>query len=263
MLNSRQFSLGGMWSGFFPSGLFQNANCGRAASSTKSRFSICPATVGKIGQRSGKFRNFIASVMLARVPCASRWYIEGRECNFGPNVKEHDSRMSERATPLLRSIDLVSAERREINASGPLFRIVHRFRKPGTECAAGEWIAVVHLVYRSGEFPVRLSLTLLLVFDYLARQSYPQNKSLIAATMRTDPFYRKHGSNATPTHKPETRKISRSCIRVYVEQIRLALLRALEDAQLHLDPWSVLVSEKTVTNEVGYRFRARFQWRHE
>ena len=45
------------------------------------------------------------------------------------------------------------------------FKIWHRFRAPGTECASGEEVAAVFLRVRQREFHLPLSLTLRIVFD--------------------------------------------------------------------------------------------------
>ena len=86
--------------------------------------------------------------------------------------------MSSSIVPIVEKVDLLLTELREITAVGPRFRIVHRFRDPGSDCAPGEEVAVVHLVHGTREFLLRLSCTLLLIFDYLARHSrLPQTAS--------------------------------------------------------------------------------------
>ena len=46
------------------------------------------------------------------------------------------------------------------------------------------------------------------------------------------------------------------------KRIRAALQLAFREAGLELDPQRVLVSERTVGNEVGYRLRATVEWVH-
>lgn len=169
----------------------------------------------------------------------------------------------DRSHSILWGVDLLLAEQRRIASAGPHFIIVHRFRKPGTECAPGEWITDALFVYRAAEFPVPLSPTLLMVFDYLARHHRSQSASQIAAGMRADPFYRNHAANAMSEQKLMTRKISRTCIKAYIQQICLALGKAFEDAKVQINPRLVLLSEETVTNHVRYGFKATFEWRHE
>lgn len=61
---------------------------------------------------------------------------------------------------VLEKLDLLLAEVALLHTVGPHFRIVHRFRKPGVPCGPGEEIACVHLMHRSREHVVPLSLTL-------------------------------------------------------------------------------------------------------
>lgn len=159
-------------------------------------------------------------------------------------------------------IDLLLAELRHLRSSGPNFRIVHRFREPGCDCAPGEEVAVVELVCRGRAYPLPLSVTLLLVFDYLAHHSHlPQTASQITAGMKAAPFYQKHGANAAD-HVRLTRKISLSSVKVYIERLRAALRLVFRDAQIQIDPFTVLVSQQTLSNQVGYRIRAHFKWIH-
>src|ERR1035441_9704188 len=102
---------------------------------------------------------------------------------------------SEYKSILLHYIDLLFAEMAELRSSGPHFRIYHRFRKPGTDCAPGEEILAVCLVHRGREYHLRLSLALRILFDYLARHSrFPQSASQIAAGVRADRFSAQHAA---------------------------------------------------------------------
>jgi hypothetical protein len=140
---------------------------------------------------------------------------------------------------------------------------VHRFREPGTLCASGEEIAVVGLAHRGQLHPLRLSLALRMLIDYLAKRShFPQSASQIEAGIRADPFYMKHGTNAM-FHNGLKRRICRSAIKEYVKRLRLALELTFEEASLNIDPRQVIVSEPTVTNETGYRLKATIEWFHE
>ena len=170
--------------------------------------------------------------------------------------------MNDEFSEVIEKIDLLLAERRELSAMGPHFRIVHRFREPGTDCAPGEEIAAVFLVHRGRESLVPLSTALLLLFEHLARHSrFPQSASQIAASMSADPFFKKHGANAS-TQDRLTRKISRSSIKEYVKRIRIALKRSFTDAQSQLESERALLSEERSSNEVGYRLKGTFEWIH-
>jgi hypothetical protein len=169
---------------------------------------------------------------------------------------------SEYRSILLHYIDLLFAEIAELRSSGPHFRIYHRFRIPGTDCAPGEEILAVCLVHHGREYHLRLSLALRILFDYMARHSrFPQSASQIEAGVRADRFSARHASAVMERGKP-TRSIPRSCVKVYIERLRSALEIAFREAGLLMDPHAVLLSQETVMNEVGYRLKASFEWLH-
>jgi len=142
------------------------------------------------------------------------------------------------------------------------FRIWHRFRVPGTDCAAGEEVAACFLLLSALVFYLPLSLTLRLVFDFLARHRHvPLGASQIAASFQAEPFYREHGCNALKSGAL-IRRVSKSSVRVYIERIRRALALSFREANLQIEPRDVLVSTETVTNEVGYRLRCPVEWVH-
>lgn len=170
--------------------------------------------------------------------------------------------MYARSEPILQEVDLLVDELQDLSAAGPQFEILHQYRIPGTDCAPGEEVAVVKLLNRGRPYLLPLSITLLLLFDYLAHHSHlPQTASQITAGMKAAPFYQQHGANAA-SHVRLTRKISLSSIKVYIERLRSALQQAFIDAQMRLDPFTVLVSRPTSSNQVGYQLRARFEWIH-
>ena len=163
---------------------------------------------------------------------------------------------------IIEEVDVLVAEIRELNESGPHFRILHRFHTPGTDCAPGEEIAGAWLVYRGRDYHLRLSLALRLLFDYLARHSHlPQSATQIEAGIRADRFYREHAASAIGPDK-FSRSIPRSYIRVYIERLKMALTDTFGEADLDLPADVVLISRETVMNEVGYRLKAAFEWQH-
>ena len=163
---------------------------------------------------------------------------------------------------IIDEVDVLVAEIRELNAGGPHFRILHRFHRPGSDCAAGEEVAGIYLIHHGREFFVRLSLALRLLFDYLARHSrLPQSAAQIEAGIRADRFYSQHSTTAMGKDK-FTRSIPRSCVRVYIERLRSALENVFLEAGLFLDVHAVVVAEETVMNEVGYRLKANYEWVH-
>ena len=163
---------------------------------------------------------------------------------------------------LLHYCDLVFAERAALHSNGSHFRIEHRFHKPGTDCAPGEEIFAVFLAYRGQDHCLRLSLALRILFDYLARHSrLPQSATQIEAGIRATRFYSEHAINAMG-RETFTRRIPRSYIRVYIERLRTALENAIHEAGLPMDARAMLVTQDTVTNEVGYQLKASFEWFH-
>jgi hypothetical protein len=170
--------------------------------------------------------------------------------------------MRDNLDPIIDKVDLLLAELRVLRSIGPHFKIVHHFREPGSLCAPGEEIAAAYLMHHSHDFSIPLSGTLLIVFDFLAKHSrVTQGASQIVASVHADPFYRKHGANALTLAKL-TRKINRSGVKEFMKRIRRALEQTFREAGLYLDPRAVLVSQATVTNQVGYKLRATFDWAH-
>jgi hypothetical protein len=170
--------------------------------------------------------------------------------------------MNDEFVDVAENVELLLFELRTLRAGRSRFCITHRFKVPGVDCAPGEEVAAVNLMCRGKEFPLRLGEALILLFDYLARHSHlAQTASQIVAGMRVDPFYQRHATNAVP-HAPQSRKISRSSMKVYIERLRAALGRTFREAQIPLDPYAVLVSEETSSNQVGYRIKATFEWLH-
>lgn len=140
------------------------------------------------------------------------------------------------------------------------FRILHRFRKAGSICLPGEEITAVYLLHREREVLLPLSLALRLLFDYLGHHRHlPQNAAQIAAGIKASAFYRNHGMNAG---LPTRRKISRSAVKEYVKRIRKALNIALRRRTQPVDASRLLISAKTVGNEVQYRLCAPVEWKH-
>ncbi len=170
--------------------------------------------------------------------------------------------MNGKFAPVIEKVDLLLTERRQLVAMGPHFKIVHRFRRYGTDCRSGEEVSWVIFLHRSREYLLRLSLSLRLLFDYFARtRNLPQSAIQIVAAMRADDFYVRHGTNVK-TGRRQTRKFSPSGVKVYVERLRRQMHMTFREAGLKIDPFSVLVSEPTDTNEIHYRLKATVEWVH-
>ena len=195
--------------------------------------------------------------------CASPISAASLPLYSGSNEWGHDMPMNDRFAPIAEQVELLLTEVREIKASGPHFWILHRFREPETDCAPGEEIVAIFLVYRGRAYLLRLSLAQRLLFDYLAQHRHlAQSASQIAAGMHADPFYRMHGYNGG--HDTSlTRRICRSFIRQYIRRIHLAVSQALKAVRLTGDPKTVLVPENLGGNEVRYHLRATCAWLHD
>jgi hypothetical protein len=168
--------------------------------------------------------------------------------------------LNDELSQVIEQIDLLMAEHRSLRAKGPSFRIVHRFRVAGTDCAAGEEVFIIVLVHRGREFPLRLSLAQRILFDYLAHSRFPQSAGQIELGIRANTFYQKHAANVARSDLNRT--VSRSGIKTYVRRIREALAIVFNESGMHADPRKVLVAEPTVSNQVGYALRATCDWSH-
>ena len=148
------------------------------------------------------------------------------------------------------------------DAASPIsFVIVHRHRQRGGACLPGEEVIGVWLE-QPGEPQLRLSLSLLLLFDHLGKHRWiSQTAAQIEATMRSDSFYLRHAANIRGTKKL-VRRISRSAVKIYIARIRIAMQLAFAEAGVALNPAEILVSHSTVSNAVGYRLHARVRWIH-
>lgn len=165
-------------------------------------------------------------------------------------------------TPVLRTMDLLIAEISHLRAAGPHFRIVHRFRMPGSGCLPGEEVFAVFLVYRGREYQLRLSLTQRLVFNYLAsHSSLAQSARQIELGIRADDFYKFHAKNANG-RTALTRQIPRSSIKEHIRRILQSLGLAFREAGIGIDPQNVLIVQDTAGNEALYRLLATISWTH-
>ena len=166
-------------------------------------------------------------------------------------------------SPIFNKVDLLIAEISHLQAAGPHFRIVHRFRMPGSDyCIACEETFGIFLCHRGCAYQLRLSLTQRLIFDYLARHSgLAQSARQIELGIRTDDFCGFHATNVSG-RVALTRRVPRSSIKEHVNRLHLGLGLAFQEAKLRTDPRKVLIVQDTAGNEVLYRLRATFSWVH-
>jgi len=165
--------------------------------------------------------------------------------------------------PVLKTVDLLIAEISHLRAAGPHFRIVHRFRMPGSEyCLPAEEIFGIFYVHRGCEYQLRLTLAQRIVFDYLARHSrIAQSTRQIELGIRTDAFCQNHAKNASG-RVALTRRIPRSSIKEHIRRLHLALGLVFQEAGMSINPRNVLIVQKTVGNEALYRLKATCSWTH-
>jgi hypothetical protein len=175
----------------------------------------------------------------------SEWMLSGKE--FGWFMRDS-------ANLLLEELDFVLAERRELLARGLAFRVVHRFRQAGADCLPGEEILAISWIHRGHEYQLPLSPALLLVGDYLLRNSrYAQTASQIATGIHESRFHAARYTNGQPQRK---RRVPRSAIKEYVKRLHRALAIVFRRAKLRIEPRDVLLVERSVSNHVLYQWRA-------
>lgn len=168
--------------------------------------------------------------------------------------------MSDELRIIAHKAETALLELADLFQNGPVLKITHRFWKPGTECLCGEEVWAAFLVCHGREFRLPLSLALRLLLNYLAENRHvPQSATQITAGTRCSPFYAKHGANSGVILR---RKVTRSAIKEYVKRLRLAFTVAFQEAGLNLDSRRVLISQRTMGNEVQYQLRATIQWAH-
>jgi len=163
---------------------------------------------------------------------------------------------------VLNKVDLLVAEITHLRTAGPHFRIVHRFRMPGSSCLPGEECFAVFLVSRAREYQLRLTLAQRLIFEYLAKHSrLAQSARQIELGIRADDFFRFHAKNANG-RTTLTRRIPRSSIKEHIRRLHYAIELVFQETGLCIDPRKVLIVQDTVGNEVGYKLRATCSWNH-
>jgi len=166
-------------------------------------------------------------------------------------------------SPVLKKVDLLIAEIRHLRSAGPHFRILYRFRMPGSSGRLpGQEIFAVFLVYRGREYQLRLTLAQRIVFDYLANHCrLAQSARQIELGIRADDFYKFHAKNANG-RTVLTRRIPRSSIKEHIRRLLQAIEVVFQEAGIGIDPRNVLLVQETVGNEVLYKLKATCSWTH-
>ena len=170
--------------------------------------------------------------------------------------------MSESPT-LIREIDYLLADRRQLAAEGPHFKIIHSFGLPAAYevigCVPGEALVGVWLTNRGREYQLPFSTTTGLLFDYFARHRWTwQTAGQIERAVRGDVLFLAWRRSS----KRRRALPHRTSIKGHVRRIRLAIASTFSEAGLVLGPESVMVSRPTVGNEVVYQLRASIDCIH-
>jgi len=164
--------------------------------------------------------------------------------------------------PVIDNVKLLIAEVNQLRSLGLHFRNVHRLRMPGTDCAPGEEVLAIFLVYRGHEYQLRLSPALLLLADFLLRNSrFAQTASQISTGIHASSFYSEHATN-DHGRRQRMKRIPRTAIKEYIKRLHRALSLAFHEANLRIDPLDVLTVEESVGNQVLYRWKAKVEVVH-
>lgn len=162
--------------------------------------------------------------------------------------------MSNSLKSLVEEVEFLVAERNDSLARGFVFKIVHRYRIPGTNCVPGEEVLAISLVYRGREYQLRLAPALLLLGDYLLRhRRFAETATHISAGIQAEGFSSKH---ARKRRGSRMYRMPRSAIRQYIRRLVMAIGVAFEEAHISVDPGTVLLTEESVSNQVLYRWKA-------
>jgi hypothetical protein len=157
---------------------------------------------------------------------------------------------------VVHDVQLLIAELNQLKSARLPFRVTHRFRMPGTDCADGEEILALCFTPRGHEYQLRLSPALLVLGDYLLRnQRFAQTAGQISTGIQASRFYSEHATNGHG-QRQRMRSIPRTAIKEYIKRLHRALAFAFHEAHLRIDPREVLTVEESVGNQVLYQWKA-------
>jgi hypothetical protein len=176
---------------------------------------------------------------------------------FGSSTWERGMSLNHDFSPVVENVQLLIAERDQLRSSLLPFRVTHRFRMPGTDCWDGEEVLAISCTPRGREYQLRLSPALLILGDYLLRDSrFAQTASQIADGIHANSFYsEKYAANGRG-RRHRIMRIPRSAIREYIKRLHRALALVFHEANLSIDPFDVLTVEESVGNQVLYQWKA-------
>ncbi len=160
-----------------------------------------------------------------------------------------------RFAPILEEIEFFIAERNQIASSGPHLVIQYKSDEGGKR-----EIVSVRLVHRSRPFQIKLSRLGRIFIEFLVQRRHLwQTAAEIEAGI--DELY---ANDATRPHsKRRIHLIARRIVKVYVQRLRNTLGRTFEEAGLKVDPYHVLCSERSETNQAVYKLQCTAELREE
>jgi len=160
---------------------------------------------------------------------------------------------------LLEALDLLVAETKALESSGPHFVIVHRFSQ-GT-CGPGEELSAIMLHGGESYFQLPLGIAERFTFEILAQHRHVALDSMqIAAYADGDWFFRDHALNSG---RRWVTRIKQASVKVRAQRIRQAMASSFVKAHLGFDPFNVLRScIAEGTNRVLYKLHGRIEWQH-
>jgi hypothetical protein len=160
-----------------------------------------------------------------------------------------------RFAPILEEIEFFIAERNQIASSGP--HLIIQYKSDGE---GKREIVSVRLVHRFRPFQIKLSRLGRIFVDFLAQRRHMwQTASEIEAGI--DELY---ANDATHPHsKRRMPLIARRIVKVYVQRLRNTLGRTFEEAGLKADPYHILRTERSESNQVLYKLLCTAELREE
>jgi hypothetical protein len=160
-----------------------------------------------------------------------------------------------RFAPVLEEIEFLTAERKQITSSGPHLSGLYTLTEKGRKR-----IVSICLVHRSRPFPIKLSRRGRIFVDFLAKHKH---LLLTAAEIEAgiDEFYAENGNRSRRSGQKHI--LPRRMVKVYAQRAKGALGRAFHAAGLNANPYRVLLSEPSETNQTLYRLKCTFEERQD
>jgi hypothetical protein len=137
--------------------------------------------------------------------------------------------------------------------------IVHKYAY-ANRCTPGEECSSIWLLWGGRQYQIPLSVTHLLLVDFLCHQSLGKSATEIADGL-TEPFYAHHGSNG-PRHVAKPARTGRVAVRKQIQRVREVMTDFFSENEIDLDPYDIIRTEPTSTLEVKYRVHAAITWDH-